>query len=82
MNVAGAEHAVERYYNTVNYEQITDALATLTTGDSADHDPRRPLDPIQAYRDCTDDQHRLLHDALFRRLYLDDRITNHGQRQP
>jgi site-specific DNA recombinase len=77
-NVAVAEHAVERYYTTVSQQWITNALATLTAGDIADHAPDRTHDPVQVYRGCTDDQRRLLNHALFRRLYLaDDRIINH-----
>jgi site-specific DNA recombinase len=77
-NVAVAEHAVERYYTTISQQRITDALATLTAGDTADHTPDRTHDPVQVYRGCADDQRRLLNHALFHRLYLaDDRIINH-----
>lgn len=77
-NVAVAEHAVERYYTTVSQRRITEALATLTAEGTADHANGRTLDPVQVYRDCTDDQRQILNHALFRRLYLaDDRITDH-----
>ncbi|HEY2173114.1 MAG TPA: hypothetical protein VGH85_04810 [Mycobacteriales bacterium] len=76
MNVAVVEHAVERYYATVTQQQITEALATLTTGETVDHDAGGSLDLVQVYRSCTDDRRRLLNQALVRRLYLaDDRIT-------
>jgi hypothetical protein len=78
VNVAIAEQTVERYYAAVSQQQITRALTTLTTGDTTDNDPGRTLDPVQVYRGCTDDQRRLLNQALFHRLYLaDDRIVDH-----
>jgi hypothetical protein len=78
VNVAVAEQAVERYYATVSQQQITHVLTTPATGDTADNDPGRTLDPVQVYRGCTDDQRRLLNQALFRRLYLaDDRVADH-----
>jgi hypothetical protein len=78
VNVAVAEQAVERYYATVSQQKLTGVLATPATGDTTDHSPSRPLDTVQVYRSCTNDQRRLLNHALFRRLYLaDDRIADH-----
>jgi len=78
VNVAIAEHAVERHHATIGQQQIVAALAALATSDYA---PDRLLDPAQFYERCTDDQRRLLNHALFRRLYLaDGRITNHEPR--
>lgn len=78
MNVAVAEHAVERYYATVSQQQVADALAGLATGDTADYEPVQLLAPVQIYRVSEDDQRRQLNHVLFRRLYLaDGRITDH-----
>lgn len=81
VNVAVAEHAVERYYTAVSQQQIADAVARLTTGHIADEEPDQTLAPVQIYQACDDDQRRQLNHALFGRLYLaDGRITNHEPR--
>ncbi|MCG3757109.1 recombinase family protein [Amycolatopsis sp. Poz14] len=81
VNVAVAEHAVERYYATVNQQQVADAMARIATGDAADHMAGQTLAPVQIYRICDDDQRRQLNHAIFHRLYLaDSRITNHEPR--
>lgn len=78
MNVAVAEHAVERYYATVSQQKVVDALARIAMADTVDHDPDRLLAPVQVYCARDGDQRRQLNHALFRRLYLaDGRITNH-----
>ncbi len=78
MNVAIAEDAVKRYYATVSQQQIAEAQATLTRGDTADNNAGQPDDPVQFYRACTDERRQLLNQTLFHRLYLaDDRITDH-----
>ncbi|MDI5979264.1 hypothetical protein [Amycolatopsis magusensis] len=78
MNVAIAEHTVERYYATVNQQQVADAMARIATGDTADLMAGQPLAQGQIYQVCDDDQRRQLNHVLFRRLYLaEGRITDH-----
>lgn len=78
VNVAIAEHAVERYYTTVSHQQVADAVARLATGDIAANELGQALAPVQIYRICNDDQRQQLNHAIFCRLYLaDGRITNH-----
>jgi hypothetical protein len=74
--VAVAEQALERYYATVSQQQITHAMATPTTTEPA-KGSGQSIAPVQIYRSRSDDQRRLLNQALFHRLYLaDDRITD------
>lgn len=81
VNVAIAEHAVERYYTTISHQQVTDAMALLTTGDITDDELSQTLAPVQIYRLCDEDQRQQLNHAIFSRLYLaDGRITNHEPR--
>ncbi|WP_084628432.1 recombinase family protein [Amycolatopsis nigrescens] len=81
VNVAIAEHAVERYYTTVSHQQVADAVARLATGDIASNELGQALPPVQIYRICNDDQRQQLNHAIFCRLYLaDGRITNHEPR--
>lgn len=81
VNVAIAEHAVERYYTTVSHQQVADAVARFATGDIAANELGQALAPVQIYRICNDDQRQQLNHAIFCRLYLADGcITNHEPR--
>ena len=64
--------------HTTVRQQITDALATLTTGGTGDQNPGQPLNPVKVYQGGTGELHRLLNHAFFHRLELaDNRISKH-----
>jgi site-specific DNA recombinase len=85
VNVAVAEQAVERYYTTVSQQQITDALATLTAVDTADHDPSRTRDRSRSTgaAPTTSADYSTTHSsASSTSPTTTSPTTNHGRRHP
>lgn len=81
VNIAIAEHAVERYYATITRPLSNNALTAPDNVDTPDIDTT--LAPVQVYERSAANERQLLNHTLFRRLYLtDDHITGHEPPEP